>query len=159
MRYTLRGLKPGDLGWVVQQHGLLYAQEYGYDEHFESLVASIVAEFVERFDPARERCWIAEMDGRPVGSIFLVRKTARVAKLRMLIVSSEARGIGIGKRLVAECVRFARQAGYRKVTLWTHSQLLAARCLYEAAGFRLVRSAPVHSFGQDLVDEFWDLTL
>jgi DNA-binding MarR family transcriptional regulator/N-acetylglutamate synthase-like GNAT family acetyltransferase len=157
--YILRGPQPGDMGWVVQQHGALYAQEYGYDEHFESLVASIVSTFVEEFDPAHERCWIAEMDGQPVGSILLVRKSAQVAKLRLLIVSPAARGFGIGGRLVAECVRFAGQAGYKKITLWTHSQLLTARHLYREAGFTLVAKQPTHSFGKDLVDETWELAL
>jgi GNAT superfamily N-acetyltransferase len=147
------------MGWVVGRHGALYAQEHGYDRTFEGLVASVVGEFVAGFDPERERCWIAEKDGAPVGSIFLVRRSEHVAKLRLFIVDPAARGLGIGARLVDECVRFARQAGYRKITLWTHSQLLAARHLYREAGFRLVRKQPVHSFGLDLVDEIWELAL
>ena len=157
--YILRPPEAGDMGWVVQRHGALYTEEYGYDRHFEGLVASIVGAFVEHFDPERERCWIAERNGENVGSVFLVRKSAQVAKLRMLIVDPAARGLGIGTRLVAECVRFARQAGYRTITLWTHSQLLAARHLYRQAQFRLVRKQPVHSFGHDLVDETWELDL
>ncbi len=157
--YILRPPEPGDMGWVVQRHGSLYAEEYGYDRHFEGLVASIVGTFVEKFDPARERCWIAERDGATVGSVFLVRKSEQVAKLRLLIVDPAARGLGIGARLVAECVKFARRNGYRKVTLWTHSQLNAARHLYREAGFQLVHKQPVHSFGLDLVDETWDLHL
>ena len=157
--YILRPPEPGDMGWVVQRHGSLYAEEYGYDRHFEALVASIVGTFVETFDPARERCWIAEREGETAGSVFLVRKSEQVAKLRLLIVDPAARGLGIGGRLVAECVKFARQAGYRKITLWTHSQLVAARHLYREAGFQLVHKQPVHSFGLDLVDETWDLHL
>ena len=157
--YILRPPEPGDMGWVVQRHGAIYAEEYGYDRHFEGLVASIVGAFVEHFDPARERCWIAERDGTNVGSVFLVKKSAQVAKLRLLIVEPAARGLGIGGRLVAECVRFARQAGYRKITLWTHSQLLAARHLYREAHFKLVHKQPVESFGLKLVDETWELDL
>lgn len=157
--YILRPPEPGDMGWVVQRHGALYAEEYGYDRHFEGLVASIVGAFVARFDPARERCWIAERDGENVGSVFLVRKSERVAKLRLLLVEPAARGLGIGARLVAECVRFARQAGYRAITLWTHSQLHAARHLYREAQFRLVRKQAAHSFGLKLVDETWELGL
>ena len=157
--YILRPPEPGDMGWVVQRHGSLYAEEYGYDRHFEGLVASIVSRFVAEFDSARERCWIAERDGETVGSVFLVRKSEHVAKLRLLIVDPAARGLGIGARLVAECVKFARQSGYRKITLWTHSQLHAARHLYREAGFQLVHKQPVHSFGLDLVDETWDLHL
>jgi DNA-binding MarR family transcriptional regulator/GNAT superfamily N-acetyltransferase len=157
--YVLRAHKPGDMGWVVHRHGALYAQEWGYNQAFEALVARITADFLDHFDPARERCWIAEKDGAIVGSVFVVSKSKSVAKLRMLLVEPSARGLGIGKRLVDECVRFARGAGYRTLTLWTHSQLTAARRLYQEAGFERTHQEPVHSFGKDLVDETWELPL
>ena len=157
--YLLRAPQPGDLGWVVHRHGALYAQEYRYDRRFEALVAAIVAQFVQHSDPERECCWIAERDGEVVGSVFLVKHTPTVAQLRLLFVEPQARGLGIGSRLVSECVRFARQAGYRKVTLWTQSELRAARRLYETAGFALVRKERHHSFGRDLVAETWELKL
>jgi GNAT superfamily N-acetyltransferase len=138
---------------------VLYAREYGYDESFEALVARIVADFIDHLKPRRERCWIAERNGAPVGSVFLVEKSTRVAKLRLLLVEPEARGLGIGMRLVEECVRFARQAGYRRLTLWTQSELLPARSLYRRAGFRRVGKHRHHSFGKDLVAETWDLAL
>jgi DNA-binding MarR family transcriptional regulator/GNAT superfamily N-acetyltransferase len=157
--YLLRGHRAGDMGWVIHRHGALYAQEYGYDDHFEALVAEIAAHFIEHFDRDRERCWIAEMGGEIVGSVFLVRKSATIAKLRLLLVEPRARGLGIGARLVDECIRFARAAGYRKLMLWTQSELKAARLLYQRAGFKRVRSEPHRSFAKKLVAETWELEL
>ncbi len=157
--YQLRSPQPGDFGWVVHRHGAVYAQEYGYDERFEALVAEIVSHFVRHYDAKRERCWIAEQDGAVVGSVFLVERSKTVAQLRLLLVEPQARGSGLGTRLVSECVRFARQTGYRKMMLWTQNELAAARRLYEAAGFRVVRRERNHSFGKDLVSETWELAL
>ena len=157
--YILRPHQPGDMGWVIHRHGVLYAREYQWDERFEALVAEIAAKFIQNFESRRERCWIAERDGQIVGCVFLVKHSKAVAKLRMLLVEPAARGMGIGKRLVEECVRFARQAGYKKITLWTQSSLHAARGIYEKAGFRRVEHHRHHSWGHDLVAETWDLAL
>ena len=157
--YILRSHQSGDMGWVVLRHGMIYRDEYGYDEHFEALVAEIVANFIQLEDPKRERCWIAERNGENVGSVFLVKKTQKIAKLRLLLVEPKARGLGIGGRLIAECIRFARQAGYEKIQLWTQSELLDARRLYKRAGFRLIDSEKHHSFSRDLTAETWELKL
>jgi DNA-binding MarR family transcriptional regulator/N-acetylglutamate synthase-like GNAT family acetyltransferase len=157
---VLRQPEPGDLGWVVERHGAIYSAEYGYDERFEALVAEIVAHFVQELDTKRERCWIAELDGQPVGCVFLVKASDEVGKLRLFLVEPSARGRGVGGRLVDECVRFARRVGYRKVTLWTQSELLAARRVYARAGFRCVAEESNKAFGRDdLVSETWELEL
>jgi DNA-binding MarR family transcriptional regulator/GNAT superfamily N-acetyltransferase len=155
----LRPHRTGDMGWVTSAHGAIYAQEYGWDITFEALVAKITAEFIENFDAKRECCWIAEMDGERVGSAFVVRKTDEVAKLRLVIVDPKARGLGLGKRLVDECLRFAKSAGYKSMTLWTQDYLYAARGIYERAGFKLVASEPNRSFGVDLISETWERAL
>jgi GNAT superfamily N-acetyltransferase len=160
MPYILRQHRPGDMGWVVQRHGELYWQEYRYDERFEALVAEIVAEFIQNLDPKRERCWIAEKDGENVGSIFLVKKSQSIAKLRLLLVEPSARGLGIGKRLVEECVHFAKESGYKKIMLWTQSELPAARGIYKNAGFQLVAEKKHDSWNRkNLVAETWELKL
>jgi len=157
--YLLRQHQPGDMGWIVHRQAILYAEEYGWDETYEALAAEIVAQFIKNYDPKRERCWIAERDGVRVGAVFVAKASDEVVKLRLLHVEAEARGLGIGKRLVDECVRFARQAGYQKMTLWTQSNLHAARHLYKQAGFRIVREEQHHSFGKDLTAETWELDL
>ena len=157
--YSLRAPRHGDFGWIVARHAELYAQEYGWGDPFEGLCAQIVADFVNNFDAKRERCWIAEMDGENVGCVMLVKEATEVARIRLLLVDPKARGLGLGTRLVDECVTFAREAGYKKITLWTHSVLAAARHVYEKAGFTLTASEKRHSWGQDVVAEFWDLEL
>lgn len=157
--FTLRRHRPGDMGWVVHRHGILYFDEYGWDETFEGLVAGIVATFIEKYDPECERCWIAEREGAIIGSVFLVRKSPTVGQLRLLFVEPSARGVGLGGRLVDECIDFAREVGYRKITLWTHSNLEAARHIYQLKGFRRVHVESYRAFGQDLENEVWELPL
>ena len=154
-----RSHRPGDLGWVVERHGTLYFQEYGWDESFEALVAGIACEFIRALQPQRERCWIAERDGRRIGCVFLVAGDGDDAKLRLLLVEPDARGLGVGRRLVSECVQFARAAAYRRIVLWTQESLTAARLLYAQAGFRRIFAEPHHSFGHDLVSETWEREL
>ena len=155
----LREPKPGDMGWVVQQHGEIYAREYGWNSEFEALVADIAAKFIKHFRPDCERCWIAELDGERVGSVLVARRSATVAQLRLLILTPGARRFGLGARLTDECLAFARAKGYRKLVLWTNSNLLAARAIYTQRGFQLIRSEPYHGYGHDLVGETWELKL
>jgi DNA-binding MarR family transcriptional regulator/N-acetylglutamate synthase-like GNAT family acetyltransferase len=157
--YIIRTHQPGDLGWIVHRHGALYSREYGLNDNFEALVAEIAAHFLRNFDSKRERCWIAERDGENLGCVCLVRECDEVAKLRVLLVEPKARGLGLGHRLVAECIRFARQAGYRKIILWTSAALVAARCVYEKAGFQLVEEKRHNMFGPDWVGQTWELKL
>jgi DNA-binding MarR family transcriptional regulator/GNAT superfamily N-acetyltransferase len=156
---VLRDPAPGDMGWVVQQHGEIYAREYGWNSEFEALVAGIASEFLLKFQPEWERGWIAELQGERVGAVFVVRKSPTVAQLRMLILAPGARGLGLGGKLVDECIAFARLKGYRKMVLWTNSCLLAARGIYEKRGFKLTESEPHASYGKQLVGETWEMKL
>src|SRR5437868_7832999 len=156
---TLRAHRPGDMGWVVERHGVLYEREYGWGALFEALVADIVAKFLREFDSKREHCWIAERDGQRVGSVFVVSEARHTAKLRLLLIEPEARGAGLGKRLVQQCIDFSRRAGYGKLVLWTHDNLTAARAIYTKLGFCLVQSEPHRQFGVPVVGEYWELGL
>jgi len=157
--YLLRPHQPGDMGWIVHRQAILYADEYGWDGTYEALAAEIVAQFIKNYDPKRERAWVAEKDGERVGAVFIAKGSDEIARLRLLHVERQARGLGIGKRLVEECIRFARQAGYQKMTLWTQSILHAARHIYKQAGFQVVHEEKHHSFGKDLTAETWELNL
>jgi DNA-binding MarR family transcriptional regulator/GNAT superfamily N-acetyltransferase len=157
--YSLRTHRPGDMGMIVHRHGVIYAKEFGYDERFEALVAKVVAGFIENLQPKRERCWIAERDGRFLGSVMVVQKNKSTAKLRLLLVEPDARGIGLGRRLVDEVIRFARRTGYKRLQLWTQSELTAARNIYRAAGFEIVGTEGHESFGKKLNAEVWELAL
>ncbi len=156
---TLRPPQPGDYGWVISRHGSVYAREYGWDVSFEALVADLVADFIRSHDPARERCWIADLGGEPVGSIFCTRKDDETAKLRMLILDPKARGLGVGALLVDACMGYARETGYRRMTLWTNDILIAARELYAGRGWVMTAAEPVHAFGHDMVSETWEVSL
>ena len=157
--FLLRGHRIGDIGWVISRQAAAYAEEYGWDISYEALVAEICAQFIKSYDPAREHCWIAEIDGEPVGSVFLVKGSDKVAKLRLLLVEKKARGLGVGRALVEQCIRSAREEGYTKMTLWTQSILVAARGIYQQAGFRRVAQEKHHSFGVDLTGETWEMEL
>lgn len=157
--FVLRDPVPGDFGWVVQAHGAFYTREFGWDNTFEGLVAGIVSDYLKNHDAAMERCWIAEQDGENVGAVFCVKHSASVAKLRLLILDPRARGLGLGRRLVEECIDFARDRGYSKLVLWTQSNLAAARAIYVKAGFKLVGAEPNRAFGVDLVSETWEMDL
>jgi GNAT superfamily N-acetyltransferase len=157
--YLLRPLAPGDLGWIVQRHGALYSKEYGWDATFEALVARIMADYVDQHDPSRENAWIAEVDGTPAGCVLCVRRDDETAQLRVLLVEPHARGLGIGARLVDECVRFARRAGYHQIVLWTYDALTSARRIYQAAGFHLTEATEEHSYGHDLTGQLWSRPL
>jgi len=158
-RIVLRSHRPGDLGWVVERHAVLYREEYGWNEGFEALVAQVAAGFLRRHDPRRERCWIAERNGERLGSVMLVKQSPTVAKLRLLLLEPSARGQGLGRRLVETCIRHARRCGYRKIVLWTQNNLVAARAIYARTGFRLVRQSRHRDFGPEVVGEYWELKL